>query len=94
MFFMTTLFYARSLYSALPDPPPPPPLHPHPHTHQALDVSEHRQLYMGMLFVGIAIILGVMFANSNEEPRFTKGHAFCFFLSYVLFLMITSTLYA
>ena len=58
---------------------------------EPLQVNSHLQLYIGMIFILVTLLVGVVYSVSG---RFEKPHAICFFTIYGLFLMITYTLYA
>jgi Ca2+/Na+ antiporter len=57
----------------------------------ALEVTSHLQLYIGMIFVLMTLLIGVIYSVNG---RFVKSHGICFFTVYGLFLMITCALYA
>mmetsp|Transcript_11590 Transcript_11590/g.29752 ORF Transcript_11590/g.29752 Transcript_11590/m.29752 type:complete len:569 (+) Transcript_11590:97-1803(+) len=56
-----------------------------------LSITSHLQVYIGMIFVLVTLFVGVLYSTSG---RYVRSHGICFFTVYLLFLMITCTLYA
>jgi len=51
-----------------------------------LSVEPELQIYIGIIFIALGLVLGVVFSTTG---RFTKMQAYCFFFLYMTFLMVT-----